>query len=296
MRFRNLELRRETKRGTSVYNGVFNVLVLNGAQDWITGTVPHYGDLDDHHIVPKSWATDRALDTSIDTILNRTPLAADTNRKAINERLPNEYLPELMAANGEAAVRSTLETHFISPAAFSILLRDPFTPADFEAFLAERQRTFQEAIEDLLVKERLDLAPQLRDLDVQIERIELALRAHIDEALAGDPAALPPHVLQNIEARLQAAAKKNPALDAEHFEALNGKLEYADLRELQATVTSKALKAVFDGQFANRELLVKRFDQLAELRNGIRHSRTVDEVTRMEGEAAVRWFEQLLAV
>jgi len=32
-------------------------------------------------------------------------------------------------------------------------------------------------------------------------------------------------------------------------------------------------------------MLSKRFDQLAELRNGIRRSRTVDEVTRKEGEA-----------
>jgi len=30
-RFRNLELRKEIKRGTSVYNGVFNLLVLQGA-------------------------------------------------------------------------------------------------------------------------------------------------------------------------------------------------------------------------------------------------------------------------
>ena len=34
--------------------------------------------------------------------------------------------------------------------------------------------------------------------------------------------------------------------------------------------------------------------QLAELRNGIRHSRTVDEVTRKEGEAAILWFKQVL--
>jgi len=40
--------------------------------------------------------------------------------------------------------------------------------------------------------------------------------------------------------------------------------------------------------------LQKRFDQLAELRNGIRHSRTVDEVTRKEGEAALAWFRQVL--
>jgi hypothetical protein len=46
-RFRNLDLRKETKRGTSVYNGVFNLLVLQGARDWMTGDVPQYGDLDD---------------------------------------------------------------------------------------------------------------------------------------------------------------------------------------------------------------------------------------------------------
>ena len=33
---------------------------------------------------------------------------------------------------------------------------------------------------------------------------------------------------------------------------------------------------------------------LAELRNAIRHSRTVDEVTRKEGEAALLWFRQVL--
>ena len=103
------------------------------------------------------------LDTSIDSILNRTPLTAYTNRKIIGDRLPNEYLPELVNANGEVSVRATLESHFISPAALSILLRDPFTPADYEAFLTDRQRTLQEAIEDLLIKERLDLSPQLRE-------------------------------------------------------------------------------------------------------------------------------------
>jgi len=39
-----------------------------------------------------------------------------------------------------------------------------------------RQRTLQDAIEDLLVKERLDLPPQLRELDAQVEAVELNLR------------------------------------------------------------------------------------------------------------------------
>jgi hypothetical protein len=37
-----------------------------------------------------------------------------------------------------------------------------------------------------------------------------------------------------------------------------------------------------------------KFGQLAELRNSLRHSRTVDEVVRKEGEAAVLWFNAVL--
>ncbi len=292
-RFKNLDLRRETKRGTSVYNGIFNLLVLHGARDWMTGNVSQYDDLDDHHIVPKNWGKENGLHGNIDTILNRTPLSADTNRNVIRERLPNEYLPELMSASGESSVRATLESHFISPAAIEILLADPFTKNDFESFLAERQRTLQNAIEDLLVKERLDLPPQLRELDANIEKVELVLRCAIDETLDGDPSQLPHHVRQKIGERLQIAARKNAALDGEHYESLGGKLEYADLRELQDTITNKGLWHRFEGRFANKEVLARRFGQLADIRNGIRHSRSVDEITRKEGEAAILWFEQV---
>jgi hypothetical protein len=293
-RFKALDLRRETKRGSSVYNGIFNLLVLRGARDWMAGTVPQYGDLDDHHIVPKSWGKEHGLGGTIDSILNRTPLTADTNRRVINDRLPNEYLPELIAANSEAAVRVILESHFVSPAAFDILRRDPFGPDDFEAFLAERQRTLQDAIEDLLVKERLDLPPRLRELDAQVEGVELTLRETIAKALGGDAAGLPPHILQKIDERIQAAAKKNAALDQNYYQTLAGRLEYADLREIQDAILSKTNWPLFQGLFANKETLSKRFDQLAELRNGIRHSRTVDDVTRKEGEAALLWFRQVL--
>jgi len=292
-RFRNLDLRRENKRGTSVYNGIFNLLVLNGARDWVTGNVPQDEELDDHHIVPKSWGKESGLQGAIDTILNRTPLSADTNRNVIRERLPNQYLPELIEESGEDSVRATLEPHFISPAAFEILLREDFSADDFEAFVSERQRTIQDAVENLLVKERLDLSPRLRELDARIEAVELDLRLGIHDALEGDVALLPQHVRQRIEGRLQIAARKNAALDGEYCQSLGGKLEYADLRELQDTITNRDLYQRFDERFANKETLGRRFGQLADLRNGIRHSRSVDEITRKEGEAAILWFEQL---
>lgn len=293
-RFRNLELRKETKKGTSVYNGIFNLLVLQGARDWMTGTVPQHGDLDDHHIVPVSKATGDLKGINVHTILNRTPLTAETNRHVINDRMPNEYLPELIVNSSESQVRAMMDSHFISGAAIAVLLRDPFGKDDFEEFITERQRTLFEAIESLLIKERLDLAPPLRELDQNIEKAELGLRACIVTTLGSDPGRLPSHIAQKITEAIQRAAKKNAAIDSENFKGLASKLEFTDLRELQEIITSKATWDAFEARFVNKESLNNKFGQLAELRNGIRHSRTVDEITRKEGEAAIMWFRQVL--
>lgn len=294
-RFRNLELRKETKRGTSVYNGIFNLLVLQGARDWMTGDVPQHGDLDDHHIVPDSWGKKHIKGGLNGSILNRTPLTADTNRHVIKDRLPNAYLPELIKQSGEFTVRGILESHFISPAAFDILLRCPFSPDDFEAFIAERQRTLQDAIENLLIKERLDLPPQLRDLDASTEQVELELRKTVEATLGSDTSPVPSHVLQKVNERIARAVKKNASLDADLYQTLTGKLQYFDLREMQDTITNRALWPQFELRFGTKEALIAKFDQLAELRNGIRHSRAISEIVRKEGEAAILWFRQVLS-
>ena len=192
-------------------------------------------------------------------------------------------------------MRATLESHLISPAAFDILLRNPFTPDDFEAFLPSANARSMDAIEDLLIKERLDLAPQLRELDTQIEEVELRLRKVVRDGLDGDVCRVPSHVREKVAARVDAAVRKSPALDGDHHETLTRQLEYFDLRELQDTITNKPLWPEFEIRFGTKEALAGRFSQLAELRNGIRHSRTVDDVTRKDGEAALLWFKQVLA-
>ena len=295
-RFRNLDFRKETKRGTSVYNGIFNLLVLKGARDWVSGTAPQHDDLDDHHIVPKRWGKEEKVGSAIDSILNRTPLTGLTNRNVIRDRLPNEYLPELVRQNGEDTVRVVMDSHFISPKAFEILTRDPFTQDDFEAFLAERQRTLQEAIEDLLIKERVGLAAPLREIDEEIENVELALRELLSVQLNGDFAQLPGHIQAKIRERTAGALRRNAALDEADLSTLSASLQFADLRELEGALTSKALWPRFEPTFRSKQALMSRFNQLAELRNAIRHSRHVDEVVRKEGEAAILWFQKVLPV
>ena len=60
-----------------------------------------------------------------------------------------------------------------------------------------------------------------------------------------------------------------------------------------ARVAGKIAHAQFErGQTAFRFGHIHGDDQLADLRNCIRHSRAVDEITRKEGEAALLWFQQ----
>ena len=107
-------------------------------------------------------------------------------------------------------------------------------------------------------------------------------------------AALPGHVSQKVNERIAKALKKNAALDADLYKTLPGQLEYFDLREVQDTVMAASLWPKFEALFKNKETLAGKFGQLAELRNSIRHSRTIDDVVRKEGEAALAWFDTVL--
>jgi len=294
--FKDIELRNETKRGTSRYNGIFDLLVIRGARDWFTGSAPQHDDLDDHHIVPASWAKDRNLTTSINSILNRTPLSANTNRNVIKDRLPNVYLPEIIQQNGEEAVRSILESHFVSHRAMEILLRQSFSPRDYEDFITERQKTIHKAIRDLLIKERLDLSPIVRELDERVEKIELGLRDLVSEVLSDEIKQVPEHILQQVNDRIDQAIRKSATIDTDKFETLAGKLEYFDLRHLEQTICNKNLWNKFVNQFSSKQVLIERFDKLASLRNSIRHSREIDEILHKDGEAALIWFERVLAI
>ena len=110
----------------------------------------------------------------------------------------------------------------------------------------------------------------------------------------GQPDALPSHVSAKITERITAARRRNPGMGNGHYESLAGKLDYCDLRELHDVLTSKVLWAHFEERFGSTEMLNVRFARLAELRNRVHPSRTVEDVTRKDGEAALLWFRQVL--
>jgi len=161
----------------------------------------------------------------------------------------------------------------------------------------EEEPSFEEPdanVEEDAVKEGPDLAPDLRELDSQVETIELMLRKVIITCLDSDPTLLPSNISEKADKLIRRAVKKNAALDKVYLESLEGILEYTDLRGLQDTICNKILWPKFEERFASKEILLGKFSQLAELRNGIAHNRTVDEVSMKEGEAALIWFRQIL--
>jgi hypothetical protein len=132
-------------------------------------------------------------------------------------------------------------------------------------------------------------------LNKRIEKIELGLRQCIDGALGGNSDLLPSHVATKINDRIQAVAKKDASANLTRFQLMLAKLEFCDVRELQDTILNKTIWPFFRDRFVNQETLSARFGQLAELRNAVRHSRTVDDIVEKDGEASIMWFEKVLS-
>ncbi|MEA1897559.1 MAG: hypothetical protein U9N53_07830, partial [Bacteroidota bacterium] len=257
-----------------------------------------YDNLDDHHIVPVSVFREEGGPV-INSILNRTPLSSYTNRHIIRNRMPNEYLKEMFENNDRTKVYTLLSSHLISKKAVEILLRDPFTKADFDAFLEERQNTIKDAIENKLIKNKVEIPIDLQELNSRIEKIELALRELIIEKSGNSfenyKTRTPGHIQEKIKKRIDTELKKKPHLSLEDFNSFDRRVQYFDLFEYYDLIASKVNWSNFEATFENKERLQARFNQLSTLRNAIRHTREVSSIDKLDGEAAIAWFTEILA-
>jgi hypothetical protein len=291
----NQDFKKQTQKGSAIYNAIFDILILNEARDWYTSELPEYENLDDHHIIPQSWGK-KNVGNDINSILNKTPLSAATNRYIISDRMPFDYLKEMKENNGEAKFYKILESHLISKQACEILMRNPFKKEDYYAFIAEREKTVKLYIQSNIIEDRLDLPPQLKELDLKIEEVELKIRDYLSAIINDNryDELIPPHISEKVLRRIQATLKKKPSLTINDFQSSRKKMDYFDLQEYFEIIASKVGWELFEEKFRNKGLLQEKFSKLGELRNSIRHSRDVNEVAVLEGKAAIIWFSELL--
>jgi len=248
--------------------------------------------VDDHHVFPRAFLTGLGRTGEVDSVLNHALIDRTTNIR-IGKRAPSEYLAEI-----RGAIPDDLDT-VLKSQSLPTGEATPLTRDDFDSFLSWRVEHLAELLAERTgrVERRTGApAPHLIRLDRRVEAIELALRRLIWDRLSADSGfSLPPHIQQKVRERVTAATRKQPALAREPRDDLEAQLEYLDLRELQDTITSK-LWPQFADVFGTKEVLVMRFAQLAELRNAIRHSRSITNVVVKDGEAALSWFGDVLGL
>ena len=107
-------------RNSAAYKGLYALQMKSGAADWISGEALslatwHGEGVDIHHVFPVAWCQKAAPPISrglYDSIINKTPIDAVTNRK-LGGQAPSRYLVRLRRDIDEDLLRRILEAHWI---------------------------------------------------------------------------------------------------------------------------------------------------------------------------------------
>lgn len=145
------DLRQTTPRQRAVYYACLALILSMGALDFYSGRRVNAkfnddGKVEDHHIFPKGYLHNAGnTDTKAQNcILNRTLIAAETNRK-ISAASPADYLAEIENAGetsrGAKSLEEILISHLLPGDANSALRSNRF-----DEFLAERQKLLGDKI------------------------------------------------------------------------------------------------------------------------------------------------------
>ena len=138
-------------RNSAAYKGIYTLLLREGAADWMTGelsSIQNYFDesVDIHHVFPQKWCREQGIEPGrCDSIINKTPLTARTNRK-IGGEAPSEYL-ELIASDSvpRDALDGYLRSHLIDP--------DHLRSDDFDQYFSFRQSALLARVRTVMGKQ-----------------------------------------------------------------------------------------------------------------------------------------------
>jgi hypothetical protein len=135
-------------------------------------------------------------------------------------------------------------------------------------------------------------APEtLRQLELQVRKIEQDLRSLIVRVLNNDPDNLPADIKT---ALIEERIKHRPNGATEDVPALRELLESSYLPQLDKIVRSDVAWPAVDERFGSRSQFKNHFGRLTTFRNPLAHGRSVSEEVRQKGEEAIAWFRSAL--
>jgi len=137
-------------RNSAAYKGVYALLLREGANDWMTGeeaSIQIYFDerIDIHHVFPQKWCQEHGIEPGrCDSIINKTPLTARTNRK-IGGRAPSAYLESIASIDvPRESLDNYLKSHLIDP--------ESMWSDDFDRYFRTRKSALLNKIQAMMGK------------------------------------------------------------------------------------------------------------------------------------------------
>lgn len=166
-------------RNSAAYKGIYALQVAKGAADWIANhrfDMQTHKDLatDIHHVFPKAWAAANGIEPGqYDSIVNKTPLAARTNR-AIGGVAPSQYLARVERESqlSSAEVDELLASHGLDVVAMRT--------DNFEAHFAYRREYLLALVEEAMG------SPVQREVASAADSAAVALAAEAEFDLDGE--------------------------------------------------------------------------------------------------------------
>ena len=297
------EVRREltSVRSGAVYRGILCLVALRGAQDFFTGQSIELHQLDDHHIFPKAFLKGQVPPDQQNTVLNRTLISADTNRRVIRAKRPSKYLAEMEADLGRERVREVLASHFIDDDAIKAMRDD-----DYDRFLSARERALRAEIVRRCVYSTIGAVIEPDDgltagqENTRLDRLESALRDLIDEFLqemASDKywrQLVPADTRSGVKKRLQEQHALHPRGDRARRVTHRDRLDLCDFSDYARIILQRNVWPSFEPAFMRRGEFERHITSLRRYRNGLKHGREIETVDHLAGRAAIIWLERAI--
>lgn len=138
-------------RNSAAYKGIFILQMQNGSIDFKSGDqvewTNYYDEsIDIHHVFPQKWCEDNGVPSDVyNSILNKTPLTAKTNRM-IGGKAPSTYLETIRKQAGmdDDRLEKILSSHFIS--------KEKLESDNLEDFMKDRLEKLTVAVEKAMGK------------------------------------------------------------------------------------------------------------------------------------------------
>ena len=267
---------------------LLNLMYAFRPRDWQSNAAVRLESIEAKLLVPGEWCQENGVvRRSQFSPFNHVLLERDTAER-LGDRLPSDYLSELLNSWPEAAKQGILASHFISDDARAILMRDPLTPDNLEAFLHDRAVTFLRHVGRDLFQTYLGVLPDMRELDLRITKLEHTLRDIIAKQYNSRGRDVPGWIRREVNEHRQRRGLQTAS-------DLRSHLDFASLSHLRGSVEDAwgAFSDLFaDGGDENTafEFNTSMYE-LIDLRNDIRHATPVDRARQLKGEGAVIWLE-----